>query len=288
MADLQDYYNTGDNGHQAIYGAIWLAQTFTPTGAYDITSVKLKFAFGAGGSGKVVTLGIRATDGSGLPTGADLTSATAAADTIAAINNDWYEFTLSVPYSLSSGTKYAIVLRNPDGVYPTHIINWRSDSTSPTYAGGAFISSVNSGSSWTENTALDFMFETWGTAGTVYAEGTKTVTAAGTASLASETTGNDEGTLTVTVAGVVSLSTEQLALTEGTLTVTAAASVSLDTESYKSNSTFPSARPSDYDGDLYWHESTGTWTSTRTQIAGAWVQSVVVVSEEGEIYFRSI
>lgn len=97
-----------------------------------------------------------------------------------------------------------------------------------------------------------------------------------------------EGTKTVTAAGIVSLATDTVAVTEGTKIVTAAGSVSLDTESYKSNSTFPSARPSDFDGDLYWHEDTGTWTSTRTQIAGAWAQHVVVVSEEGEVYFRSI
>lgn len=263
MADLQDYYNTGEDAETHFYGVNWAGQTFTASGNYSATSVKVKvFRVGSPGT---VTAHLRATS-AGVPTGGDLASGTTngnsfTTDTAGA----WVEITFSVPYSVTASTVYAVILDASSGSGPNRG-DWKRDSSSPSYTDGLYVYSTDSGSSWSDVVTHDHMFEVWGDAGTVYAEGTKTVTAA----------------------GVVSLSTEQLALTEGTLTVTAAASVSLDTESYKSNSTFPSARPSDYDGDLYWHESTGTWTSTRTQIVGAWVQSVVVVSEEGEIYFRSI
>jgi hypothetical protein len=51
---------------------------------------------------------------------------------------------------------------------------------------------------------------------------------------------------------------------------------------------FPEDRPGSYDPDLYWDEVNGVWSSTRVTVPGAWSQSVVVVSEEGEIYFGTV
>ena len=51
---------------------------------------------------------------------------------------------------------------------------------------------------------------------------------------------------------------------------------------------FPEDRPGGYDPDLYWDEEDAEWNSDRLIQPGNWSQSVVVVSEEGEIYFGSV
>lgn len=98
----------------------------------------------------------------------------------------------------------------------------------------------------------------------------------------------EEGTKTITAAAAASLSTQVKNCNEFTKTVAAAASVSLVTESYKSNTGFPTDRPSDYDPDTYWDEDSGLWVSTSTTNPGRWSQNVVTVSEEGEIYFGTV
>lgn len=160
MADLYEYYNTGDDTSQSFYSVNWAAQTFTPATAHKITSVKLKLF--RGGSPGTVTVSIRATDENGHPNGEDLCSGTIDGNTLTTdIDGEWYEITLGDGYNLDADTKYAIVVRAPDGSIG-NIVSWRFDSTSPTYAGGNFEYSVNSGSSWTSYTDYDFMFEDWG------------------------------------------------------------------------------------------------------------------------------
>ena len=74
MATLYEYLNTGDNDSGSVYGAVWNSQSFTPTIAHIITSIKLLlYRIGSPGT---LTVSIRATDGSGHPTGADLVSGT--------------------------------------------------------------------------------------------------------------------------------------------------------------------------------------------------------------------
>jgi len=76
--------------------------------------------------------------------------------------------------------------------------------------------------------------------------------------------------------------------TEGTKTVTVAASIELASENYVDNQGAVPDRPTEYDGDKYWDEDTGTWVTTRTTHPGNWAQNLLVVSEEGDIYFRTI
>ena len=108
------------------------------------------------------------------------------------------------------------------------------------------------------------------------------------AKVESGSTAYEEGTKEVTAAVVVSLTTETVAITEGIKTVTTVTIVSLATESYKSNQGAVPDRPSDYDGDLYWDEDTGAWSTTRTTHPGNWVQYVLAISEEGDVYFRTV
>jgi len=98
----------------------------------------------------------------------------------------------------------------------------------------------------------------------------------------------EEGTKEVTVAATVSLSTESVGYVEGTKTVIAAASVELASESYIDNQGAVPERPTDYDPNGFWDEDTGTWTTTRTTHPGNWSQNLLAISEEGDIYFRTI
>jgi len=159
MATLYEYYNTGDTDKWSIYGVQWGAQTFTPSVAHKITSVKLKlYKLGSPGT---VTVGIRATDVNGHPTGADLCSGTTDGNTLPLYPTfEWREIILGAGYDLVAGTKYAIVVRATGGI-ESDSVSWRLDYTSPTYAGGNFEYSGSSGAAWA-SADYDFMFEEWG------------------------------------------------------------------------------------------------------------------------------
>jgi hypothetical protein len=156
---LYERYNTGDTGAWGFEGNDWSAQTFTVgnTGtneSHQIISVKLKmYKVGTPGT---VTVGIRTTNETGMPTGEDLINGTINGDTFTTDEaGEWYEITLT-SYTLSAGTKYSIVVRCT-GVQ----LCWCYDATSPAYTGGIFCYSSNAGATWT-SLDRDFMFEEYG------------------------------------------------------------------------------------------------------------------------------
>jgi len=168
MANRYEYYDTGDSNDTWVYANFWRGQTFTPSVSHKITSVKL-LLFRAGSPG-TITVGIRATDEYGLPTGNDLCSGTTDGDTLPTIESpEWREITLGAGYNLVADTKYAIVVRAVNGDSSNHAA-WRNDDTTPTYEGGSYVSSGQSGApgTWAAITATDFMFEEWGEAGQEY------------------------------------------------------------------------------------------------------------------------
>ena len=162
MPSLYEYYNTGDDGYSWEYDVYWKAQTFTvgATG-HTVSSVKLKlFRYGSPGT---VTVSIRATDGSGHPTGPDLTSGTIDGNSLTTNSSGlWYEITLT-EITLSASTKYAIVVRAPSGT-GSNFLCWKRDGSSPTYTDGNEEDSSNSGGAWTSDATKDLMFEVWGNA----------------------------------------------------------------------------------------------------------------------------
>ena len=156
---LYEYYNTGDDDANFVYGATWRYQTFTPTVAHKITSVNL--LLGRQLSPGAVTVSIRATDVDGKPTGADLISGTTDGNTLPAITSpyEWREIGFGAAgYALIAGTKYAIVWRALTGG-PDDTVYARLDGSVPTYAGGNYGYSIDSGATWVENTSVDFLFE---------------------------------------------------------------------------------------------------------------------------------
>jgi hypothetical protein len=162
---MYEYYNTGDDTQCYIYGSFWVVQTFTPSVAHTITSVKLLlYRVGAPGT---VTVSIRATDGSGFPTGGDLCSGNTNGNTLPTGSPfEWREIKLGSGYGLSAGTTYAIVVRATSGDASNYVL-WRVDGSSPTYGGGMYLLSINSGLSWISGASYDLMFEEWGNAAVV-------------------------------------------------------------------------------------------------------------------------
>ena len=239
---LKDYYITGNDSSIALHGTAWYGQSFTAGSSYTVARVAfLMYRSGTPGN---VPVNLYATDGASKPTGAALATVTFDADTLTTNSDgEWKELTFDAPYSVVSGTKYAIIPEPTAGNLYLH-----RDVTSPTYTGGNVLYTGDGGSSWTLLTTQDMMFKTY-TAGTgANAEGTKTVTAAATVELASENYVNRQGPVP--------------------------------------------PRPTGPDPSECWDEDTQTWSAancvTNVRHPGHWIQNVLTISEEGEIYFRTI
>lgn len=164
-----EYYNTGDDSTYAVFGPDWAAQTFTAESSHVITSIKILVSRAYTNCGDV-TVSIRNTiwdagESAYAPTGADLAYGTVAQDDIPAWpTSEWVEFTLDTSVHIVSGTVYAIVVRAPNGAGGlSGDLRWSDDISSPTYSGGHFWYSPDSGSTWpTDAPGIDGMFEVWG------------------------------------------------------------------------------------------------------------------------------
>ena len=162
MATKFEYWDTlqDTQSYVQIFGADWNAQTFTPSIAHTIGKVVLR-GYRTGSPG-TVTVSIRAVDGNGLPTGSDLSSGTFDGNTLGLglANIAWFTISIS-GYTLSAGTKYAIVFRATSGD-ASNRLNLHSTYTigNPGYTGGTDCYSGDSGATWVENSD-DFLFEEW-------------------------------------------------------------------------------------------------------------------------------
>lgn len=159
QGNLQENYIVNDDGERDFFGVFWTGQTFTPAVGHTLGAVKLKVAriLIPG----IITVSIRAT-AAGLPTGADLAVGTFDGDLLNA-KPTYIErlVSMTVPVALSGAVVYAIVVRALTGD-ASNLISWRRDATSPTYAGGERVDSVNSGSTWTNVTGDDMWFAEYG------------------------------------------------------------------------------------------------------------------------------
>lgn len=159
--NLYEYYNSGDDSTGGwAQGVNWLAQTFTPVTGHTATKVKL--LLWRDGLPGILTIGIKPTDGSGHPTSTDLCGGTTDGDSLTAVTTgEWREISLGAGCVLSAGIKYAIVIRALGASGANYVYN-RRDISSPSYSGGNYERSTNSGSSWSSTLSYDLMFEEWG------------------------------------------------------------------------------------------------------------------------------
>lgn len=163
---LFEYYTSNDDDNKDVYGTKWRAQTFTLgnvglDATTTITGISIKAWRSGFGSPGTVTAVITSTDGSGLPTGSDLSTGTYNGNNFSFISpGGWYDFTMSAA-TLEADAKYALILKATSGSAANYV-NWRDDKSSPSYSGGNMCVSTNSGTSWTSETTADAMFKIYG------------------------------------------------------------------------------------------------------------------------------
>lgn len=95
-------------------------------------------------------------NGNGDPDGASVATGNLATSGLSG-TADWYSIDLGVGAELTQDTQYTIVVKQ-DGVYADRVY-WRYDLTGATYAGGVYIMTDDGGTTWTQNSDADFMFE---------------------------------------------------------------------------------------------------------------------------------
>ena len=160
MADKYEYQDE-QNYYFNLYGANWQAQTFTPQTTHQVTAVKLQL-MRVGNGGGTAYASIRATDGEGKPTGEDLGVGQLNTSTVTMSSpGQLCTFPIADGPTLQASTKYAIVARIPGGD-GSNFCRLYSKKTPAPYPYGAYLSSANSGSTWTENATYDLTFEDWG------------------------------------------------------------------------------------------------------------------------------
>jgi len=152
---VHEYYRTGDDAHDEIYGNNWEAQTFTPQVNHSIGKLYLK-VFRTGSPG-TVTIGIYATSG-GLPTGSALVTNTINGNDLPETSPGVWQLITFAATALTGGIKYAVVISAPSGDSSNYLC-LRADASTPSYADGARCHSADGGSSWSEDTNQDYMFE---------------------------------------------------------------------------------------------------------------------------------
>ena len=151
------FYLNGDNTDKSFSGSSWESQTFTAAVTGQLRFVTLKLWQPLNSMPGLVTVSIRAVDGSGHPTGADLAVTTFNGNALPYLVSPGNLFRVNFPSpaNVVLGTKYAILIRAVSGG-----LNWRANSAGA-YAGGNREYSTNGGVTWSTDSASDYLFEVW-------------------------------------------------------------------------------------------------------------------------------
>ena len=163
MALFESFTTEGGNSAY-VYGDLWQSQTFTigTTGSNDAHTIEeIHLWCHRQGSPGTLTVSIRAVDGSGHPTGADLSSGTINGNTFDLYGPIEETITMS-SYELQPSTKYAIVIRALAGDGSNLVLCRYVGEGS--YSGGNWEESSDAGVNWSDFAANDFMFAEYGTA----------------------------------------------------------------------------------------------------------------------------
>ncbi len=153
-------YDENDDTDEGVTDAnTWYAQTFT-IGSNDIWFRQLDLKGDETGAASDPTIYITEVDGSNLP---DMTKVIYYDTGQIKFNTPGWSSNSIIPWiKLDANTTYAIVMdiKGTGGGGDYNI--WRSDSSSPTYTGGQFCTSTDSGSSWSGDSTTDAMFRIYG------------------------------------------------------------------------------------------------------------------------------
>jgi hypothetical protein len=137
----------------------WTGQTFISGASGLLVKADIQlFCNGCGATPPNLTLSLRNT-AAGLPTGADLATATIPGSAFASGATVLFTATFGAPVSVVSGTQYAVILR-PVSVPAGSGYFWIRSSPS-TYANGSRVLSADSGGTWSADTTRDYNFKTY-------------------------------------------------------------------------------------------------------------------------------
>jgi len=165
MTTIYESYTTGDDSNFAMWGASRiLAQTFTPQTAHILTEVKVKVY--RSGSPGTVEMSLKAVDGSGHPTGGDLSTGTFDGDDVGqgSPSAEWVTVDMT-DVTLAASTERALLMKAPDGADTNNDINWQVDSNDGAYIRGNTEWTTDGGTNWdAQSDAHDAMFEDRGDA----------------------------------------------------------------------------------------------------------------------------
>ena len=168
---LYEFYNTGNDAQYSSFGDFWAGQIFKPSESFFITNARLLCRRNAAEEiiGNI-TLDIKEIR-EDYPNMSDITviriptssliSISVLGSVITWSSLQWYVFNFPKSILLSVNNLYALIWK----AVSTHNIApfiYATDDSSPSYSRGIFISSANSGGSWTAS-SKDAMFETYGT-----------------------------------------------------------------------------------------------------------------------------
>jgi hypothetical protein len=149
-------YTTGQDGYGSVWStAIVIAQTFTPTLSHRIDYVYI-YALRVGTPGNI-KIDIYATS-AGKPTGSVLATSGNVSANGFDTSFSWQKISLISGYNLSALTMYAIVV-SKIVTDADNYVRWGDDGTSPTYSGGTYVYSIDTGSTWTISTGDDLLFK---------------------------------------------------------------------------------------------------------------------------------
>lgn len=161
---LYERFNGPGNANTNFGGTTWLAQTFTVgTSGPNVTHYLNKtilYLNKFGSTPGTIKITIRAVDGTGQPTGTNLSNGTTDGNTLGNVIDVYEARTIMMSnMSLVAGTKYSIVMTALTADATNYI---RISLTNPgTYAGGNTLVSWDSGSSWNP-LAYDVLFKEYG------------------------------------------------------------------------------------------------------------------------------
>ena len=286
MPDTLFENQTASDATVGIFTTWWRAQSFTPSITHDITSVDI-LCYRTNTPG-TVNVGIYEVDGGGDPTGSALASGSFDGDSLTTNTaGEWKNVTVSGAGSLLvATTQYAIVVGLVNnGLDSSWAVRWRDKINTNPYAGGLELRSINSGSTWNQYATDDLAFREYGLAFI-----TKTFTVGASIS-------KDDITKTLTVdANLVESKktfTVQASLSQDDITKTLTADASVDIFRVPS---WPLHRTAAYDPDKVWDEESKAWYAVSTaigsarqaQAGGRYRKQVVVMSNQGKIYFGSL
>ena len=282
MSTLYEKQESALSNRGSIFTTYWRFQSFTVQAGqtHVIASVSLNLLRTLSpGTFFVRIYGISATKPN--IAGGILSSGSYDGDLVSGSSNEWISIPMS-SYTLEAGTQYAIVwgLEN-SGFDSSNALSGYGTSTN-SYATGINGRSTNSGSSWTTYTGDDFAFREYGDEPPI----TKTFTADVSIS-------KDDVTKTFTAdANLVepkkTFTVDASLWEEQTKTLTADVHIDIDRDI-----SWPVARAQAYDEDKVWDEENKSWYSPTSSIGvermaqggGRYRQQIVVLSDEGFIYF---